>query len=591
MAGKKRGEIQLQTVINTQSQWDDMLLNKGLTVIDVYQAWCGPCKAMQPLFRKLKNELNEDDILHFVVAEADNIVTLQSFKEKCEPLFLFSLNGKIIAKVQGANAPLVNKKVISLINEERKILDGELARPQYSEVPLSDTLRKDGRGPNYENPGEIYSIVVIKPDAVNSRKTPQIKKKLISVGYVIEAEEKKMFTEEEVKDFFSQMAEEPDFEEFLSLMTSGLSYILVISVGAEDMDSLEEITSQTTIEAKESSDSQNESEAQPTPEMIKHKRDSLREYLEQQHISQFCETENIPGNVTKFLDTFFPNLREMQAIKLQRTLALLKPDLLHERKNDVLSIINNAGFKILMQRELVLSEEEAKALCEEYENEDYYEKLIPYMTSGPSLVLVLLRENGLEYWKQLLGPKSIDDASEYVLESLCAQFATEELPINQLYGSNSPDIAEREIEHFFPLTSTLAIIKPHVSHEQREEILKLIKESGFDITMMKQLTLTKEDTDEIYFTITEKDFYADLVKVFTEGPSLIMVLTKWNAVSEWRLLMGPVDPEEAKLLSPDSLRARYGISILKNAVHGSSNDFDATTCIDKLFEMDSPEIA
>lgn len=38
-----------------------------LLVIDVYQAWCGPCKAVQPLFRKLKNELNEDEILHFAV--------------------------------------------------------------------------------------------------------------------------------------------------------------------------------------------------------------------------------------------------------------------------------------------------------------------------------------------------------------------------------------------------------------------------------------------------------------------------------------------------------------------------------------------
>ncbi|VTJ61101.1 Hypothetical predicted protein, partial [Marmota monax] len=66
MASKKR-EVQLQTVINSQSQWDEMLQNKGLTVIDVYQAWCGPCKAVQPLFRKMKNELNEDEILHFVV--------------------------------------------------------------------------------------------------------------------------------------------------------------------------------------------------------------------------------------------------------------------------------------------------------------------------------------------------------------------------------------------------------------------------------------------------------------------------------------------------------------------------------------------
>ncbi|NXK11296.1 TXND3 protein, partial [Herpetotheres cachinnans] len=57
--------------------------------IDVYQAWCGPCKAVVNLFRKLKNEFGEDDVLHFAVAEADSISTLQPFRNKCEPVFLF----------------------------------------------------------------------------------------------------------------------------------------------------------------------------------------------------------------------------------------------------------------------------------------------------------------------------------------------------------------------------------------------------------------------------------------------------------------------------------------------------------------------
>lgn len=38
-----------------------------ILVIDVYQAWCGPCKAVVNLFRKLKNEFSEDDVLHFAV--------------------------------------------------------------------------------------------------------------------------------------------------------------------------------------------------------------------------------------------------------------------------------------------------------------------------------------------------------------------------------------------------------------------------------------------------------------------------------------------------------------------------------------------
>nr|KAF6419023.1 NME/NM23 family member 8 [Rousettus aegyptiacus] len=176
MAGKKR-EIQLQAVINNQSMWDEMLQNKGLTVIDVYQAWCGPCKAMQTLFRKLKNELNEDEILHFAVAEADNIVTLQPFRDKCEPIFLFSVNGKIVAKINGANAPLVNKKIVDLVNEERKIAAGEMVRPQYNEILLADSDTENAGEASSENLEQLYSIAIIKPEAVVTGKTVEIKRK------------------------------------------------------------------------------------------------------------------------------------------------------------------------------------------------------------------------------------------------------------------------------------------------------------------------------------------------------------------------------------------------------------------------------
>lgn len=68
-----------------------------------------------------------------------------------------------------------------------------------------------------------------------------------------------------------------------------------------------------------------------------------------------------------------------------------------------------------------------------------------------------------------------------------------------------------------------------------------------------------------------------------------MVLTKWNAVAEWRRMMGPVDPEEAKLISPDSLRAKYGLDILRNAVHGASNVSEASISINNVFTEDNPE--
>lgn len=47
---------------------------------------------------------------------------------------------------------------------------------------------------------------------------------------------------------------------------------------------------------------------------------------------------------------------------------------------DVLNIIQDEGFKILMQRQIVLSEKEAKTLCMEHENKDYFVNLIEDMT-------------------------------------------------------------------------------------------------------------------------------------------------------------------------------------------------------------------
>lgn len=47
--------------------------------------------------------------------------------------------------------------------------------------------------------------------------------------------------------------------------------------------------------------------------------------------------------------------------------------------DDVLNVIQEEGFKILMQKQVVLSEDEAQALCKEYEHEAYFEDLIENM--------------------------------------------------------------------------------------------------------------------------------------------------------------------------------------------------------------------
>lgn len=74
------------------------------SVVDVYAKWCGPCKAVTGLFRRIKNELG-DDLLKFAIvrmvkvfltvnmnfsqAETDDINSLELYRGKSEPCFLF----------------------------------------------------------------------------------------------------------------------------------------------------------------------------------------------------------------------------------------------------------------------------------------------------------------------------------------------------------------------------------------------------------------------------------------------------------------------------------------------------------------------
>ncbi|ELU16784.1 hypothetical protein CAPTEDRAFT_177417 [Capitella teleta] len=117
---------------------------------------------------------------------------------------------------------------------------------------------------------------------------------------------------------------------------------------------------------------------------------------------------------------------------------------------------------------------------------------------------------------------------------------------------------------------TLAIIKPDaVKHA--EEIEDIILNSGFTILQKRRVHLTPEQASEFYVEHYGKLFFPSLVAYMSSGPVIALALARENAISHWRMLVGPTSVTEAKETHPDSLRALYGTDQQRNGLHGSDS--------------------
>ncbi|BFZ22044.1 hypothetical protein BsWGS_25082 [Bradybaena similaris] len=274
---------------------------------------------------------------------------------------------------------------------------------------------------------------------------------------------------------------------------------------------------------------------------------------------------------------------------IQWTLAILRPELFATKKSAVLEKISQLGFKIIMCKETQMTKKQAAKFFKEMKNEAYFSFLLNTMCSGTFLALTLAKDDAIKAWKEALGPPNIDEAMEIAPQSLRAQFPGTS-GMNQLHGSDNEASAKAEIAYFFPMEQTLAVIKPHAM-EFKDEIIASITRVGFKIAASKEKTISRKDAEVLYEKQEESPFYEDLLNSMTSGPGLFMALSRQGAISGWRLEMGHVDPEVAKATNPDSLRAKYGSSILFNGVHGSSNEAQAktemyTTCGFLVFNED-----
>ena len=129
---------------------------------------------------------------------------------------------------------------------------------------------------------------------------------------------------------------------------------------------------------------------------------------------------------------------------------------------------------------------------------------------------------------------------------------------------------------------TFTMIKPDAMEKGYfTKIFSIILKSGFRISALKLIHLTRNQAKTFYKIHSNKPFFEELVAFMTRSPIVVAVLKKDNAVDDFRKLIGSTNPEEAE---EGTIRKKYASSIEANAIHGSDSDENAQIEIDFFFK-------
>jgi nucleoside-diphosphate kinase len=130
----------------------------------------------------------------------------------------------------------------------------------------------------------------------------------------------------------------------------------------------------------------------------------------------------------------------------ERTLVLVKPDAV-ERKlaGEILARFERRGLDIVGAKLVQVSRDLAERHYAEHREKPFFGELVEFITSAPTLALVLEGESAIQVVRTTMGATNpVDSAPGTIRGDLALA-----MPNNLVHGSDSPESAEREIGLWF----------------------------------------------------------------------------------------------------------------------------------------------
>ncbi len=131
---------------------------------------------------------------------------------------------------------------------------------------------------------------------------------------------------------------------------------------------------------------------------------------------------------------------------VEQTLSIIKPDAVERNiDNEIKEMFKNNGFTILKEKKIQIEKFEAENFYKVHETKPFYNDLCAYLSSGPIVVMVLEKENGVIANRNLMGATNPKDAEEGTIRKKYGL----SIDKNSVHGSDSIENAKIEIDFFF----------------------------------------------------------------------------------------------------------------------------------------------
>ena len=132
---------------------------------------------------------------------------------------------------------------------------------------------------------------------------------------------------------------------------------------------------------------------------------------------------------------------------VERTLVLVKPDAMRRAlAGEIISRLERRGLELRAARLLTVDRSLAEEHYAEHTEKAFFGELVEFITSGPTLAVVVEGEGAIKVVRTTMGATNPADAAPGTIRGDLSL----SMPDNLVHGSDSPESAEREIRLWFP---------------------------------------------------------------------------------------------------------------------------------------------